>query len=77
MSALKTVAKVLIPAYGAASLLKAPKAPQVQMAPARDDVEERDSVLQRLRRRKGAGANELLGPGGAEAAIGSSQMGGN
>lgn len=77
MSAVGKIAKFVSPVIGIASLLKSPKAPAVQMAPARDDVEERDSVLQRLRRRKGAGANELLGPGGAEAAIGTSSMGGN
>jgi len=52
----------------AAAAANKPKPLAPQAAPVRDDVEENASMLEKLRRRKGSGANELLGPGGAEAA---------
>lgn len=62
---------VLSPFKAVGSLFKGPRSPKVQPAASRDDIEETDSQLQRLRRRRGAGANELLGPMGAEAVTGS------
>ena len=61
---------VLAPFKAIGSLFKPPRSPKVQPAASRDDIEEMDGQLQRLRRRRGAGANELLGPGGAEAMTG-------
>lgn len=69
MSKLAQVAVSPFKAVG--SLFKGPRSPKVQPAASRDDIEETDSQLQRLRRRRGAGANELLGPMGAEAVTGS------
>lgn len=67
----KIIPAILSPVIGLSMLLKKkPKAPQVQAAPSRDDFEERDGVLQRLKRRRGSGANELLGASGAEATTG-------
>ena len=65
MSAVAKVFKAPFKAIG--SLFSPPKAPEVPAAPSRDDVEDADSLISRLRKRRGAGANELLGPGGAEA----------
>jgi len=42
--------------------------PDVAPTPTRDDVEIATGEMRRLRRRRGGGANELLGTAGAEAA---------
>ena len=67
------VGKVITAPFRAiGSLFTPPKVPPATPAPSRDDVEDRDAVMQRLRKRRGQAANEVLGPGGAEAAIGTS-----
>lgn len=52
------------------SLFSAPKGPNIAPTPTRDAVEDAVGDMRRLRRRRGGGANELLGPGGAEAGAG-------
>jgi hypothetical protein len=41
--------------------------PKAAPTPQRDSVEEASGEMRRLRKRRGGGANELLGAGGAEA----------
>lgn len=64
-------APILAPLFGvagaAASLIGTPK-PKVAPTPTVDAVETQAGELRRLRLRRGAGANQLLGEGGAEAA---------
>lgn len=43
------------------------KPPAAAPTPTRDGVEAQAAELRKLRRRRGGGANELLGQGGAEA----------
>lgn len=41
--------------------------PKAAPTPTRDSVEDASADMRRLRKRRGGGANELLGSGGAEA----------
>lgn len=62
------VGKVLAAPFKAiGSLFSTPEAPSVAPTPTVDDVELNAGELRRLRRRRGQGANELLGSSGAEA----------
>lgn len=58
---------VAAPFKAIGSLFSAPKAPDVAPTPTYDDVEAASGEMRRLRRRKGGGANQLLGDNGAEA----------
>jgi len=49
------------------AFLKPPKVPAMTPPVSRDDAEAGNEALQKLRRRRGQAANELLGPAGAEA----------
>lgn len=65
MSGLGKVVAAPFKAIG--SLFSTPKAPDVAPTPTRDDVEIASGEMRSLRKRRGGGANELLGEGGAEA----------
>lgn len=55
------------PISAVGGLFKAPKGPKLAPTPTRDEVEAAVGDMRRLRKRRGGGANELLGEGGAEA----------
>jgi hypothetical protein len=50
-----------------AGLFSVPKGPKVAPTPTRDDVDMQTGAIRKLRMRRGSGANELMGSGGAEA----------
>lgn len=70
-----SVAPILPLAFGlagaGASLLKGkPKPPKPVLQPTKDVAADRANQRDQLSRRRGSGANELLGPLGAEASAG-------
>lgn len=67
LAAVGAASAVASTGLAAASLLKKPKVPALVPTATRDDAGAQDEAVQRLRKRRGAAANELLGPAGAEA----------
>lgn len=55
---------------GASMLMNKPKAPSPVLQPTKDEAADRANQRDQLSRRRGSGANELLGPLGAEASAG-------
>lgn len=58
----------------AGALFGGPKMPAIPATPTVDAVETEFSDIRRLRRRRGQGANQLLGEGGAESSTAPKQL---
>lgn len=65
---MSAVGKILAAPFRAiGSLFSTPEAPKVAPTPTIDAVEQDAGIFRKMRQRRGGGANELLGNGGAEA----------